>query len=84
MVWNRFFGAIAILFTFLGIILLLISTMSYFLLSGIFSKFVPLMAIFLLLQAGQLFLTGLLAQVISKNYFESAIREPYLIKNSSN
>ena len=84
--WNRysarplhFFGALAVIFFFSGTLLVAGGMFSYFYFNQTLSKFLPAAGFLLLVQSGQFLVTGLIAQVLSKNFYITANVEPYRI-----
>jgi hypothetical protein len=75
----HFFGAISIVFFCSGSVLLCLGVIAYFAFDQHFTKVLPLSGLFLLVQSTQFLVSGLLAQLISKNYFKDTLREPFKI-----
>lgn len=89
--WNRysarplhFFGALAVVFFCSGGLLVAVAVFSYFYLNQTFSKFLPAAGFLLLIQSGQFFVSGLIAQALSKNFYKNSDAQPFRIISQIN
>ncbi|MEN3044551.1 MAG: glycosyltransferase family 2 protein [Candidatus Hydrothermales bacterium] len=77
----HFFGIFGLIFIFLGIIFLFWAFYDFFFLKlEIFKNFKTIIAIIFLIPSIQLILTGLLMEILIRNYFESQNRKPFIVK----
>lgn len=77
-------GGLGVLSIIAGISVALIGLIFYFTGIDLFRFFLPILASFLLITGIQVFLFGLMADMISRNYFESSANLPYSIAETIN
>ena len=81
-------GGLGILSFMFGILVTAVGITFYFLGITIFRFFLPIFAVFLLISGIQLFLFGLMADMLSKNYFETSTNTSYsvceVVENKAN
>lgn len=85
--WNKFavrplhlLGGLGMLSIFLGLIVSAIGITLYIQGNPLFKNVLPILAMFLLLSGVQLFVSGLMADMLSKNYFGTTEDVPYTVK----
>jgi len=86
--WNKFavrplhlLGGLGLLSIFLGILVSITGIVLYFQHINTFKNVLPIFAIFLLLTGLQLFVSGLIADMLAKNYFGTTEDVPYKIRD---
>ncbi len=77
-------GGIGFLSILAGLIIAAIGITFYFAGISLFRFFLPVLSSFLLISGVQTFLFGLMADILSKNYFETSTNLPYNIKEIIN
>jgi glycosyltransferase involved in cell wall biosynthesis len=85
--WNKFavrplhlLGGLGMLSIFLGLIVSVIGVTLYVQGNDLFKNVLPILAMFLLLSGVQLFVSGLMADMLAKNYFGTTEDVPYKVK----
>ncbi len=85
--WNKFavrplhlLGGLGMLSIFLGLIVSGIGIVLYIQGNPLFKNVLPILAMFLLLSGVQLFVSGLMADMLAKNYFGTTEDVPYKIR----
>ena len=86
--WNKYavrplhlLGGIGFVSIFFGILTSITGIVFYIQKITLFKNFLPILATFLLLSGLQLFISGLMADMLAKNYFGTTEDVPYNIKN---
>lgn len=86
--WRKFsnrplhlFGGLGLLFSFLGfLLLLLMAVQRLFFDMAMGNRIWPILGVFLILMGAQLFISGLLADIAIKSYYQGRKESPYKIK----
>lgn len=85
--WNKFavrplhlLGGLGMLSIFLGLVVSAIGIALYIQGNPLFKNVLPILAMFLLLSGVQLFVSGLMADMLAKNYFGTTEDVPYKIR----